>query len=93
MRKYKRCINADGWRATAYPTYGTTHSTNRWELFDTKTDFNEQNNLAEKYPRQLKKMVRLFEHQAKKYHIYPMQESWFLADAYLQISDSKMRGR
>jgi arylsulfatase len=76
-----------------YHTYGTPFSTDRWELFDTRTDFNEQNNLAEKYPRQLKKMVRLFEQQAKKYQVYPMQESWFPADAYLQISDSRMKGR
>ena len=88
-----RAIYADGWRATVYHTYGTPFSTDRWELFDTRTDFNEQNNLAEKYPRQLKKMVRLFEQQAKKYKVYPMQESWFPADAYLQISDSRMKGR
>jgi arylsulfatase len=88
-----RAIYADGWRATVYHTYGTPFSTDRWELFDTRNDFNEQNNLAEKYPRQLKKMVRLFEQQAKKYQVYPLQESWFPADAYLQISDSRMRGR
>jgi arylsulfatase A-like enzyme len=88
-----RAIYADGWRATVYHRYGTPFSTDRWELFDTRTDFNEQNNLAEKYPRQLKKMVRLFEQQAKKYQVYPMQESWFPADAYLQISDSRMKGR
>lgn len=87
-----RAIYADGWRATVYHTYGTPFSTDRWELFDTRTDFNEQNNLAEKYPRQLKKMIRLFEQQAKKYHVYPLQESWFPADAYLQISDSRMKG-
>jgi arylsulfatase len=50
-----RAIYADGWRATVYHTYGAPFSTDRWELFDTRTDFNEQNNLAEKNPRQLKK--------------------------------------
>ena len=73
MRKYKLSIKADGWRATTDPTYGTPLSTDRWEIFDTGTDFNEQ--------------------QAKKYQVYPLQESWFPADAYLQISDSRMRGR
>jgi len=73
MRKYNRCINAHGWRATVYPIFGTPLSTDRWEIFDTGTDFNEQ--------------------QAKKYQVYPLQESWFPADAYLQISDSRMKGR
>ena len=84
-----RAIYADGWRATVYHTYGTPFNSDRWELFDTRTDFNEQKNLAEKYPGQLKKMVRLFEQQAKKYHVYPLQESWFPADEFLQISDSR----
>lgn len=84
-----RAIYADGWRATLYHSYGKPFGTDRWELFDTRSDFNEQNNLAEKYPRQLKKMIRLFEHQAKKYHVYPLQESWFPADEFLQISDSR----
>lgn len=86
-----RAIYADGWRATVYHNYGTPFHTDKWELFDTRTDFNEQKNLADTYPDRLKKMIRLFERQAKKYKIYPLQESWFPADAYLQISDSRMK--
>lgn len=37
-----RAIYADGWRATVYHNYGTPLSSDRWELFDTRTDFNEQ---------------------------------------------------
>ncbi|MEI8110748.1 MAG: arylsulfatase [Chitinophagia bacterium] len=84
-----RAIYADGWRATVYHTYGTPFSSDRWELFDTRTDFNEQKNLADEYPGKLKKMIKLFNNQAKKYHVFPLQESWFPADEFLQISDSR----
>lgn len=84
-----RAIYADGWRATVYHTYGTPFSSDRWELFDTRTDFNEQKNLADEYPGKLKKMIKLFNKQAKKYHVFPLQESWFPADEFLQISDSR----
>jgi hypothetical protein len=34
-------------------------------------------------------MRRAFELEAKKYKVYPLHDSWFPADSYLQISDSR----
>jgi arylsulfatase len=52
-------------------------------------DFNERTNLAAKYPKKLEELKALFEKEAKKYNVYPLRQSWFPPDKYLQISDSR----
>ena len=84
-----RALYYDGWKTTCYHVYGTSYSTDRWELYDMKNDFNERVNLAKKYPEKLKQLIAMFEVEAKKYKVYPLQESWFPKDEYLQISDSR----
>jgi arylsulfatase A-like enzyme len=84
-----RALYKDGWKASAYHTTGGAFNNDVWELYDMNTDFNELNNLAHKYPEKLKVLKALFDAEAKKYHVYPLQESWFPADKYLQISDSR----
>jgi arylsulfatase A-like enzyme len=60
-----------------------------WELYHMEQDFNEQVNLAKKYPKKLKELRKAFEKEARKYHVYPLHDSWFPANKYLQISDSR----
>jgi arylsulfatase len=84
-----RALYYDGWKATCFHIYGTPYSTDKWELFDMKNDFNERVNLAKKYPEKLKQLINMFEVEAKKYKVYPLQESWFPSDEYLRISDSR----
>jgi len=84
-----RALYMDGWKAATYHKTGGAFENDVWELYDMKNDFNERINLADKYPEKLKKLRAVFEIEAKKYHIYPLQESWFPASKYLQISDSR----
>lgn len=84
-----RALYRNGWKASVYHIYGTSYETDQWELYNMNSDFNENNNLATKYPGKLKSLIRLFEKEAKKYHIYPLQESWFPLTRSLRISDSR----
>lgn len=84
-----RGLYKDGWKAEAYHHIGTSYVTDVWELYNMKTDFNEINNVAEKYPQKLKQLKKLFEVEAKKYNVYPLVDSWFPDNNYLRISDSR----
>lgn len=84
-----RALYYNGWKASCYHVYGKPYSTDKWELYDMKHDFNERVDLSKKYPEILKMMINMFEVEAKKYKVYPLQESWFPKDEYLQISDSR----
>lgn len=84
-----RALYFDGWKASAYHIYGTPYSSDSWELYDMQNDFNERINLATKYPEKLKALKMMFEEEARKYNVYPLQESWFPQSEYLQISDSR----
>jgi arylsulfatase A-like enzyme len=84
-----RALYHDGWKASAHHMSGGAFDYDVWELYDMKNDFNERVNLASKYPAKMKELEALFEIEAKKYHIYPLQESWFPATKSLRISDSR----
>lgn len=82
-----RALYKDGWKAGAahHPDYldlnDYADSTrpavtkdfdkDEWELYNLNEDFNEQVNLAKKYPEKLAELKQLFEEDAKKYNIYP----------------------
>jgi len=75
-----RGIYADGWTAV------TQHKQRRpwqlsaegsietdvWELFNLKEDFSQSTDLADKHPEKLKELQALFEKQAEKYGVYPL---------------------
>ncbi|MBP6023851.1 arylsulfatase [Ferruginibacter sp.] len=84
-----RALYKDGWKAATYHKPGGAFADDVWELYDMKNDFNERVNLADKYPGKLKELRALFEIEAKKYNVYPLQESWFPETKYLRISDSR----
>ncbi|MBP1651585.1 MAG: sulfatase [Bacteroidetes bacterium] len=82
-----RAVYKDGWKAAAahHPDYidlneyaDTKHDVQKdfdkdeWELYNLNEDFNEQNNLAKKYPEKLAELKKQFEEDAKKYNIYPL---------------------
>jgi len=73
-----RAIYHDGWLA------GTVHKApwesepraalenDKWELYDTQTDFSLANDLAAKHPEKLKEMQELFLKEAVKYSVLPI---------------------
>ena len=88
-----RAIYADGWLA------GTVHRApwesepraplleDRWELYDTRTDFSLVNDLAASNPAKLKELQGLFMAEAVKYNVLPID------DRMLERLDAKLVGR
>jgi arylsulfatase len=68
----KRSIYKDGWKAEVYHETGTDFANDTWELYNLNTDFNERIDLAKKEPEKLKELVDLFDHEARKYNVYPL---------------------
>ena len=82
-----RAIYHDGWIACTHPPSppwlmgtGKFPPTNeyRWELYNIAEDFSENNDLAASNPAKLKEMQALFEQEAKKYQVYPLDNSGFV---------------
>jgi arylsulfatase len=45
-----------------------------WELYNVNEDFSQANNLADKNPAKLKELQKLFEQEAIKNHVYPIDD-------------------
>ncbi|MDR2902722.1 MAG: sulfatase-like hydrolase/transferase [Lactobacillales bacterium] len=73
-------IYHDGWIAAATPKMApwlTGHldgpnASDKWELYDIRTDFSEANDLAAKYPEKLNELKELFTIEAAKNNVFPM---------------------
>jgi arylsulfatase len=88
-----RGIYADGWFA------GTVHklpwaqkplaalADDRWELYDTRSDFSLANDLAARNPAKLKELQELFLTEAVKYNVLPID------DRLIERLNSKLAGR
>ncbi len=49
----------------------------RWELYNLAEDYSQANDLAAKMPGKLKEMQKLFDQEAKKYNVFPLQNTSF----------------
>lgn len=80
-----RGIYADGWYANTTPPVGPWVLNSpmpnvedyKWELYDLTKDYSQANDLAAANPAKLKEMQALFATEAKKYEVYPLQNSSF----------------
>lgn len=76
-----RAIYHEGWVAA------TRHSTpwvlskelpaledDRWELYHVEEDFSQAEDLAERYPEKLRELQEIFEEEAIKNHVYPLDD-------------------
>lgn len=77
-----RAIYDRGWMASTTPERlpwmtGATPDplAYRWELYDLNKDFSQSTNLAEKYPEKLAEMKQLFEKEAARNNVLPVQAS------------------
>jgi arylsulfatase len=73
-------IYKDGWKAS-FPSpidrYNRLpESEKKGHLYHVAEDFNELNDLADKYPEKLRELVEVFEGEAWKYNVYPLKERW-----------------
>lgn len=60
------------WRQDLAPGFDFEHE--KWELYDITKDFSEADNVADKYPDKLKHLKALFNEEAEKYHVYPLDD-------------------
>jgi arylsulfatase len=75
-----RSIYHDGWLAVTVHRAPwefkpqVTLENDRWELYDTRTDFSLTDDLAARNPEKLKELQALFLKEAAKYHVLPMDD-------------------
>lgn len=76
-----RAIYHDGWVATAFHgvpwelagSVGKFDADN-WELYNIDQDFSQANDLAVKHPVKLKELQELFDLEARKFNVYPLDD-------------------
>ncbi|MEI8109052.1 MAG: arylsulfatase [Verrucomicrobiota bacterium] len=64
----------------------------KWELYNVAMDFSESKNLAAENPKKLKELQTVFDREAKKYNVYPL-DTRFAERADVSIRPSLTRGR
>jgi arylsulfatase A-like enzyme len=69
-----RAITQGRWRAVAMHKPGTDFAKDRWQLFDTETDFAEANDIADRHPAKVEELKRLWWNEARKYSTPPLAE-------------------
>jgi arylsulfatase A-like enzyme len=80
-----RGIYHDGWYANTTPPHGPwilnaplpAPEDYKWELYNLADDYTQANDLAAKMPDKLKQMQKLFDQEAKKYNVYPLDNRTF----------------
>ncbi|RGP54431.1 arylsulfatase [Pseudomonas abyssi] len=75
-----RALYHDGWVAASFHgapwqlTGSVGFENNRWELYNIEEDFSESNDLAARYPDKLAELQALFDQEAKKFEVYPLDD-------------------
>jgi arylsulfatase A-like enzyme len=95
-----RAIYHDGWVAATTPlrlpwvTFGASPNPDdfKWELYNITNDFTEADNLAAQNPAKLKELQVIFDQEAKKFNVYPLDSS-FAERANPAIRPSLTAGR
>ena len=80
-----RGIYNEGWYANTTPPHGPwilnaplpAPGDYKWELYNLNEDFTQANDLAAKMPEKLKQMQALFEQEAAKYNVLPLNNDTF----------------
>lgn len=98
-----RGVYHDGWMANTTPlrlpwakvALGTPTPNPddfQWELYHVAEDFSQANNVAAQNPKKLKELQGVFDREAKKYNVYPLDAS-FAERADVRLRPSLTRGR
>ena len=87
-----RALYHDGWIAVCrhgrlpWENGGTyDFAKDRWELYNIDNDFSEANNLAAQYPQKLKELQDMFDAEARKYNVLPLD------DRFIERADPTLR--
>jgi arylsulfatase len=78
-----QAIYHDGWMASTTPVYMPwdtkllppgADTPRNWELYDLRSDFSQADDLAATHPDKLKEMVALFDAEARRNQVYPVDD-------------------
>jgi len=79
----RRAIYHEGWIAAAKHSvpWELINATgefeqDRWELYNVASDYSQYHDLAEVNPEKLEELKHIFDEQAKKYNVYPLDDRW-----------------
>ncbi|MFN3874568.1 MAG: arylsulfatase [Flavobacteriales bacterium] len=93
-----RAIYHDGWVASAFHGVpwvlrgSVPFEQDKWELYNIREDFSQANNLAKKNPAKLKELQEIFDQEARKYDVYPLDDR-FAERATNPLRPSLTRGK
>ena len=95
-----RGVYSNGWMASTTPQRLPWIATGpdpkpesfQWELYDVSKDFSQAHNIAAQNPAKLKEMEAIFDAEARKYNVYPLDTS-FAARADVTLRPSLTLGR
>ncbi|KAA0992304.1 arylsulfatase [Dyadobacter aurulentus] len=85
-------IYKDGWKAS-FPHDRSKRIPEReekWHLYNLREDFNELNDLADKYPDKVKELAEVFDQEAWKYNVYPLKDKWEIANQSIYDGKTKI---
>jgi arylsulfatase len=88
-----RAIYHDGWTAVTRHSIPwlmvklSSFREDRWELYNIAEDFSQANDLAAKHPKKLKELQKLFDQEAIRNHVYPLD------DRRVERFDARIAGR
>ncbi len=81
-----RAIYHDGWMASTTPVISPWSAPlskkpdsvmdYKWELYNLKEDFTQSKDLAKKYPEKLAELEKLFDSEARKNQVYPLDDRY-----------------
>ena len=69
-----RAIWSKGWTTVTWHKKDTSWDEDKWELYNTDKDFTQANDLATQQPEKLKELIALWEAEAKKYNVLPLDD-------------------
>ena len=69
-----RAMWAAGWTAVTAHKKETPWEEDKWELYHTDVDFTEVDDLAARHPEKLNELIALWEAEAKKYNVLPLDD-------------------
>jgi len=75
-----RAIYQDGWVAASFHGEpwilrgSVGFESNEWTLYNIEEDFSEATDLSERYPEKLAELIDIFDQEAKKYNVYPLDD-------------------
>ncbi|MEM9105011.1 MAG: arylsulfatase [Pseudomonadota bacterium] len=93
-----RAIYHDGWVASSFHgvpwnlTGSIGFDNNIWELYKIDDDFSQANNVAAQYPEKLEELKAIFDEEAEKYSVFPLDDR-FTERATDPARPSLIRGR